>query len=90
LLQHVADDGAHLIAVQAAGFLLHALGLLLVAVALWRARSAPRWVPIALAVLTIATFSGVSGRALDVVEAARTATALPVAWYLWRTTTRRA
>ena len=86
LLDQVSGDPTHLMAVQAIGFVLHSLGVLLLAVALWRSRSVPRWLPASVGLLTVAAFAGFDGRALDLVEAARAVALILVAWYLWRTT----
>src|SRR5262245_53747165 len=55
LLDHANDDAARMLAVPFGGALLIAVGSLLLAVALWRARTVPRWLPIAGAVSVLAT-----------------------------------
>jgi hypothetical protein len=85
LIDRINDDTAHVLAVPIGGALLVGLGTLILAVALWRARTVPRWVPIVgalAAVATIAippdTFAGMAG------EAASSATTIAVGWYAWR------
>ncbi|HEX2809701.1 MAG TPA: hypothetical protein VHN80_26350, partial [Kineosporiaceae bacterium] len=85
LLEHVAGHPGHLFVLQMSGFIGYSIGVLVLAVALWRSGSVPRWLPTVLGLLTVALFAGVEGRALDVVEAAQNAMLLGVAWYLWRT-----
>jgi hypothetical protein len=68
LIDYVKDNPAHLLAVDAAGFVCLNLGLLLLASALGRVRTVPRWLPITFAVLIVAQFP-TPGRALDVVQA---------------------
>jgi Domain of unknown function (DUF4386) len=78
-------DGAHMMAVPIGGALLVALGGLLLAVALWRARSVPRWVPV------LGALSGVAALVLPpdtaaglLAEAASSATTIAIGWYAWR------
>jgi hypothetical protein len=80
LIDYVQDNPAHLIAVDAVGFVCLNLGLLLLAIALGRARTVPRWLPIAFAVLIVAQFP-TPGRALDVVQAAIMAMFVAVAFH---------
>lgn len=68
LLALVEDEPARLLMVAMVGFLLVTVGMLVLAVAWWRSRSVPRWLPIALAVLTVAQFTVFEGRALDVLQ----------------------
>jgi hypothetical protein len=46
LIDHVNDDTVRMLAGPIGGALLVALGSMLLAVALWRARTVPRWVPV--------------------------------------------
>jgi hypothetical protein len=85
LIDHVNDDTARMLAVPIGGALLVALGSMLLAVALWRARSVPRWVPalgalsaVATIVLPPDTLAGIIG------EAASSASTIAIGWYAWR------
>jgi hypothetical protein len=69
LLEYAVANPEHGMLVQMGGFLLYTLGTLILAAALLRARSVPRWLPIALVVLTIAQFA-TSDRILDIVQIA--------------------
>jgi hypothetical protein len=85
LIDHANDDAARILAVPIGGALMIAIGSLALAVALWRARTVPRWVPIAGAVAAVATVAlppdGAPGL---VAEAASSATTIAIGWYLWR------
>jgi hypothetical protein len=85
LIDHANDDAAHLLAVPIGGALLVAIGSLALCTALWRARSVPRWVPIAGAVTAIATVvlppDGIAGL---IAEAASSATTIAIGWYAWQ------
>jgi len=70
MLRLVEDEPTHLMAVVMAGFLLFTLGTLALAVSWWRSAVVPRWLPVALIVLTIAQFSGIDDRLLDVLQVA--------------------
>lgn len=83
LLAQVKDNPGHLLVIQMAGFLLFTVGALVLMVALWRARSVPRWLPVAYLVLTIATFA-TGGVVLNVVEAVQALAWLVVAFCLVR------
>lgn len=78
LMTYAVDHPGHLMGPQMAGFLLVTLGSLALMVALWRARSVPRWLPIGYAVLTAGTFA-LDGVALNVVQAAQMLSLLIVA-----------
>jgi hypothetical protein len=85
LIDHVNDDTARMLAVPIGGALLVALGAMLLAVALWRARTVPRWVPV------VAALSGVTGIVIppDTVagimsEAVSSATTVAIGWYAWQ------
>lgn len=67
VLDYVVANPEHLMLLQMGGFLLYTLGTLLLAAALFRARSVPRGLPIAMIVLTIAQFA-THGRVLDFVQ----------------------
>jgi Domain of unknown function (DUF4386) len=79
-----AEDG-RAFGPQIAGFGLTVLGIVALAVALWRSRSAPRWLAVAVPLtLFAAIFSG-TGVAYDVLFSLFMATLGGVAWCLWRT-----
>lgn len=71
LVDTANDDVGHLLGVEMAGFLLFTLGSLVLAFALFRSRAVPRPVVGLYVALTIALFAGVSGTAMDVVQAAQ-------------------
>jgi hypothetical protein len=85
LIDRINDDTAHVLAVPIGGALLIALGALLISVALWRARTVPRWVPIVGALAAVTTIvippDTVAGMCS---EAASSATTIAVGWYAWR------
>jgi hypothetical protein len=83
LMTYAEDSPGHVLGLQMAGFLLLTVGSLVVMVALWRARSVPRWLPIGYAVLTVGVFA-LGGVALNVVQAAQTLSLLAVAFYAVR------
>jgi hypothetical protein len=89
LMTYVEDNPGHVLGLQMAGFLLATLGTLALMVALWRARSVPRWLPIAYLVLTVGVFA-LSGVALNIVQAAQTLSLVVVAFYAWRVAARPA
>lgn len=85
LVDHANDDTARLLAVPIGGALLIALGSLVLAVALWRARTVPRWVPVVAALSAVATIVlPPSGAAGLVAEAASSLTTIAIGWYAWR------
>jgi Domain of unknown function (DUF4386) len=85
LIEHANDDTVRLLAVPIGGALLVGLGSLALSVALWRARTVPRWVPVVGAVGAVATIvlppSGLAGL---IAEAASSATTIAIGWYAWR------
>ncbi|GIE97611.1 hypothetical protein [Paractinoplanes rishiriensis] len=83
LMSRVEGAPGHLMAVQMTGFLLFTVGSLILMAALWRARSVPRWLPVAFLVLTVALFA-LSGVALNVVEAAQFLLLPVIGFYLVR------
>jgi len=85
LVRYIDGNLGHVAPGLVGGFLLFNIGVLLVAVALWRAGSVPRWLPIALAVLTVAQFAVPAGRVLDVVQAAQLTSFVVIAWSLRET-----
>jgi hypothetical protein len=90
LIDHVNDDTARLLAIPIGGALLIAIGSLVLSVALWRARTVPRWVPIAGAAAALATIvlppDGVAGL---IAEAASSITTIAIGWYAWERFTPR-
>jgi hypothetical protein len=84
LLTYVENNAARAFAPTIAGFLAFHVGVLVLAVALWRARTAPRWLPIVMAVAVLAQFAAPTDRILDVVQAAVMVTFIAVAWYALR------
>lgn len=85
LIDHVNDDTARMLAVPIGGALLVALGSMVLAAALWRARTVPRWVPVVGIVTAITgivippdTVAGI------IAEAASSATTIALGWYAWR------
>jgi hypothetical protein len=83
LMTYVESNPGHAIGLQMAGFLLYTIGALVLMGALWRARSVPRWLPIAYLVLTVALFV-LDGVALNVVQSIQTLSLVAVAYYAWR------
>jgi hypothetical protein len=85
LIDHVNDDTARMFAVPIGGALLVALGSLLIAVALWRARTVPRWVPALGALSTLATIALAPDTAAGLAgEALSSATTIAIGYYAWR------
>jgi hypothetical protein len=83
LMTYVDDNPGHVLGLQMAGFLLATVGTLVLMVALWRARSVPRWLPIGYLVLTVGVFA-LSGVALNIVQAVQTLSLVVVAYFAWR------
>jgi hypothetical protein len=69
LLEYAVANPERGMLLQLGGFLLYTLGTLVLAAALLRAASVPRWLPIAMIGLTLAQF-GTSDRALDAIQIA--------------------
>jgi hypothetical protein len=80
---HLEPTGALLIP----AFVLLTVGPVLLAVALWHARSVPRWLPVAFTLTSLARFPLSAGVVADVVGSAFAATLAAVAWFLWHHTT---
>jgi hypothetical protein len=83
-MSYVNDNVAQLGVMLFPGFMLLTLGGLLLAVALWRARSVPRWLVVAFGVTNVAGTALPFGVVADVVNTAFVATTLVIGWYLWR------
>jgi hypothetical protein len=79
-----AEDG-RAFGLQVAGFALSLLGIVALAAALWRARTAPRWLAAALPLTLLAAAMSGTGVVYDVLFALFMATFGGVAWCLWRT-----
>jgi hypothetical protein len=85
LIDRINDDSAHVLAVPIAGAVFIGLGTLALAVALWRARSVPRWVPIVGALAAVTTIVLPPDSAAGIVsEAASSVTTVAIGWYAWR------
>lgn len=88
-LTYVGDNSGHVFGPQMFGFLLCVLGYLTIAVAFWRSRAVPRWLPIAIATSFMLTMLAGTGIAFDVVHALYMATFVAVAWFVWHVPQRR-
>jgi len=86
LLEYVVDNRLHVMVMQMAGFMIYTLGSLVLAVALLRARTITRWLPIALIVVTLAQFTPVPQRGLDLIQVAVMAVLIGIAGAYLRTT----
>jgi hypothetical protein len=85
LIDRINDDAAHVLAVPVGGALLVAVGVLLLTVGLWRARTVPRWVPIVGALTAVATIAIPPDTVAGMIsEAASSVTTVAVGWYAWR------
>jgi hypothetical protein len=85
LIDHFNDDAAHMLVVPIAGALIVLAGGLLMSVALWRARSVPRWVPLVSALAGVATFVLPPDAAPGLIaECASSAGTIALGWYVWR------
>jgi hypothetical protein len=90
LLAYFKHNEAPIAGPQVGGFLAFNVGVLLFVVALWRSHAVPRWLPIAMTVLTLAQFAGIPDRALDFVQVADMATLIVIAGYVTRIAPRSA
>lgn len=86
VLGHVADEPARLYAVGAAGFLLVTGGILVGAVGLGLSRAAPRWLLVALVVVTPLplVISPGADRLLDVLQGVQSLLVAGIGVLLWR------
>ena len=82
VLDAALTEMAHVVAPQALGFLLYTVGTLLLAVALFRSRAVPRWLPIAIVVATLLQFAA-HDRALDFVQIGAMALWIVLAGFLF-------
>lgn len=80
-VDHVHANLEHVVGPQFVGLLGFCVGVLLLAVALWRSRSVPRWLPAALAVLVVGQFVSPGDRVLDFVQAALMVALGSAAWF---------
>jgi hypothetical protein len=78
------DNSARVFGVQAAGFGLSSIGFLLLAVGLWRSRSMPRWLVLAIPVALVVMVLSGTGIVYDVLFAVFMVTLLGPAWFLLR------
>jgi hypothetical protein len=83
-LLRVVDDLEPIGALLIPAFVLLTVGALLLAGALWLARSVPRWLPVAFAFTSVARFPLSVG---VVADSAFAATLAAVAWFLWHHST---
>jgi hypothetical protein len=84
LMKHAADSPERIMGLQMAGFLLFTIGIVMLSVALLRAGTVPRPVPVALLVLTVLQFAPVPGRVLDLIQVALMAVLIALAALLVR------
>jgi hypothetical protein len=85
LVDHINDDAGRMLAVPIGGAVLVAVGSLLLALALWRASTVPRWVPVIGAASTVITLLAPPDGIVGLVgEAASSATTIAIGWYAWR------
>lgn len=87
LMHHANENPELYVAAIIPGAILLTLGPLLLAGALWRAGSAPRWLVVVWAVTNIVGFVTPFGLAATVINLTFTAMLLGIAAILWRTTT---
>jgi hypothetical protein len=87
LLTFVDDKSEPVDVLLIPGLVLLTLGPLLLAGALWRARTVPRWLPVAFALTNAGGFPLSTGIVADVVHGAFAATLLAIAWFLFHHTT---
>ncbi len=89
LVDAANTDGLHMWAAPGGGAGLVAVGTVLLAVGLWRARSVPRWVPTVAAVSIIASLLMPTAGLLGlIVEGPIAVSSIAIGWYAWRRTTR--
>lgn len=84
VMAHLADNPERFVVAIIPGFVLLTVGPGLLAVALWLARSVPRWVPVTLAVTSVAAVVSPLGAISFAVNGAFTAALAGIAWHLWR------
>jgi hypothetical protein len=84
LVDFANDNPGHLMGPDMAGFLLTAVGSLVIAAALIRSRVLPVYVVVAYILLILVQFSGIPGRAMDFVQIAMMLMLIGFAGVLWR------
>lgn len=84
LVDFANDNPGHLMGPDMAGFLLTAVGSLVLAAALIRSRALPVLAVIGYVVLTLVQFSGIPGRAMDFLQIAMMLMLVALAAVLWR------
>jgi hypothetical protein len=90
LLDHLHENAVALWAPAIAGAALVGVGQIVLGVALWRARTVPRWVPVLLWTIPLTFVFETSGPKGLIVEAPQLIGGLGVAWFLWQAATRPA
>lgn len=88
LLAYAVDNPLHGIAVQMVGFLSFTVGLVLLAIALLRAGTVPRALPISMLAILAAQFAPIPQRALDIVQIVLMASLIGVAARYYANTVR--
>ena len=83
LMGYVESNPGHVLGLQIAGFMAATLGSMLLMVALWRARTVPRWLSLGYLVLTAGLFA-LRGDALSILQALQTLSLLTVAFFTLR------
>jgi hypothetical protein len=85
LVDHVNDDTLRMLSIPISGALLVAVGSLVLAAALWRAGTVPRWVPavgtVSAVITVLAPPDGIVGL---VGEAASSISTIAIGWCAWR------
>lgn len=69
---------------QMVGFLLATVGIILAGVALWRSRTVPRWLAIAIPATSVLAIISGTGLVYDLINAVFMATIVALAWMLFR------
>lgn len=72
-----------------AGIVLYSIGFILIAIALWRAGSVPRWVPVALVAGTVLNAAVPWGLMWSLLRLIANVGGVAIGWYAWRHTARR-
>jgi hypothetical protein len=87
LLEYAEANPGHGLVLQMVGFLTFTLGTLLLSVALLQAGTVPRWLPVAVLLLTVLLFA-IPGRTQDVAQAAQMLAFAGIGLVYLRTSTR--
>lgn len=88
LFDAVQADAMRSFGPQLVGFLLAGVGTVLLAVALWRSRAVPRWLPVTTVLALVAMFLVGGGLLYDLLHAAFMATLVVLAVFCWRAAPR--